>query len=162
MLLSALLAPIRMLFHTQFVAMALAGHAVRWKSPPRGDSETGWRYALRRHGLHTLVGVLWAAIVWWLNPSYLWWLLPVVGALILSIPLSVFTSRVGLGRKLRRRLHSRWRRGRIRGCASLSTRAGARRRKAEHRLARLEQIDHRIEVRARLPQHRNAENDHDG
>ena len=103
MLLSALLAPIRMLFHTQFVAMALAGHAVRWKSPPRGDSETGWRYALRRHGLHTLVGVLWAAIVWWLNPSYLWWLLPVVGALMLSIPLSVFTSRVDLGRKLRRR-----------------------------------------------------------
>jgi membrane glycosyltransferase len=103
MLLSALLAPIRMLFHTQFVAMALAGQAVRWKSPPRGDSETGWRYAFRRHGLHTLVGVLWAAIVWWLNPSYLWWLLPVVGALILSIPLSVFTSRVGLGRKLRRR-----------------------------------------------------------
>ena len=103
MLLSALLAPIRMLFHTQFVAMALAGHAVRWKSPPRGDSETGWGYAFRRHGLHTLVGVLWAAIVWWLNPSYLWWLLPVVGALMLSIPLSVFTSRVGLGRKLRRR-----------------------------------------------------------
>ena len=102
MLLSALLAPIRMLFHTQF-ATALAGHAVRWKSPPRGDSETGWRYAFTRHGLHTLVGVLWAAVVWWLNPSYLWWLLPVVGALILSMPLSVFTSRVGLGRKLRRR-----------------------------------------------------------
>ena len=43
MLLSALLAPIRMLFHTQFVAMALAGRAVRWKSPPRDDNETGWR-----------------------------------------------------------------------------------------------------------------------
>ena len=70
------------------VFMALAGRAVRWKSPPRGDSETGWRYALTRHGLHTLVGVLWAAIVWWLNPSYRWWMLPVVGALILSIPLS--------------------------------------------------------------------------
>jgi membrane glycosyltransferase len=103
MLLSALLAPIRMLFHTQFVAMALAGRAVRWKSPPRGDNETGWRYAFARHGLHTLVGVLWAAVVWWLNPSYLWWLAPVVGALILSIPLSVLTSRIGLGRKLRRR-----------------------------------------------------------
>jgi membrane glycosyltransferase len=103
MVFSALLAPIRMLFHTQFVAMALAGRAVRWKSPPRDDTETGWRYAIRRHGLHTLVGVLWAAFVWWLNPSYLWWLAPVVGALILSIPLSVFTSRIGVGRKLRRR-----------------------------------------------------------
>jgi len=100
---SALLAPIRMLFHTQFVTMALAGRAVRWKSPPRDDNETGWKNAVARHGTHTLVGVLWAAIVWWLNPSYLWWLLPVVGALILSIPLSVLTSRIGLGRRLRRR-----------------------------------------------------------
>lgn len=103
MLLSALLAPIRMLFHTQFVVTALAGRTVRWKSPPRGDNETGWKAALARHGLHTLFGVAWAAYAWWLNPSYLWWLLPVVGALILSIPLSVLTSRAGIGRKLRRR-----------------------------------------------------------
>ena len=103
MLLSALLAPIRMLFHTQFVVTSLAGRTVRWKSPPRGDNETGWKNAIARHGAHTLVGIAWAALVWWLNPSYLWWLLPVVGALILSIPLSVLTSRAGLGRKLRRR-----------------------------------------------------------
>jgi membrane glycosyltransferase len=102
-LLSALLAPIRMLFHTQFVTMALAGRTVRWKSPPREDSETGWGLAFARHGVHTAIGVAWAAIVWWLNPAYLWWLLPVVGALILSIPLSVLTSRSGIGRKLRRR-----------------------------------------------------------
>ena len=75
MLLSALLAPIRMLFHTQFVAMALAGRAVRWKSPPRDDAETGWRHAFARHGMHTLVGVAWAAVVWWLNP-----VVPVVAA----------------------------------------------------------------------------------
>ncbi|MEO9136401.1 MAG: glucans biosynthesis glucosyltransferase MdoH [Casimicrobiaceae bacterium] len=103
MLLSALLAPIRMLFHTQFVTMAFAGRTLRWKSPPRGDSETGWSAAFVRHRVHTLVGVVWAATVWWLNPSYLWWLLPVVGALIVSIPLSVLTSRAALGRKLRRR-----------------------------------------------------------
>ena len=103
MLFSALLAPIRMLFHTQFVLTALAGRTVRWKSPPRGDNETGWRMALARHGVHTCVGVAWAALVWWLNPSYLWWLAPVVGALILSIPLSVISSRTALGRKLRRR-----------------------------------------------------------
>ncbi len=103
MTISALLAPIRMLFHTRFVVTALAGRSVRWKSPPRDDAETGWLEALRRHGLHTLLGVAWAAFVWWLNPSFLWWLLPVVGALILSVPISVITSRAGLGRKLRRR-----------------------------------------------------------
>ena len=46
--------------------------------------------------------MLWAGGIYWLNPSFLWWLLPVVGALILSIPLSVYTSRVTLGRALRK------------------------------------------------------------
>jgi membrane glycosyltransferase len=101
MLISAMLAPIRMLFHSQFVASAFIGWAIHWKSPAREDAETTWREALRRHGAHTLLGVLWAAGVYWLNPSFLWWLLPIVGALILSIPLSVFTSRLGLGRRLR-------------------------------------------------------------
>ncbi|MGH8718178.1 MAG: glucans biosynthesis glucosyltransferase MdoH [Burkholderiales bacterium] len=99
---SALLAPIRMLFHTQFVAAALVGWPLHWKSPARGDAETGWGEALRRHGLHTLIGVVWAGGVYWLNPSFLWWLAPVAGALIVSIPLSVYSSRVSLGRGLRR------------------------------------------------------------
>jgi membrane glycosyltransferase len=100
---SALLAPIRMLFHTQFVLTSLMGRRVRWRSPSRDDSETTWRDALQRHGVHTLLGVAWALFVGWLSPAYLWWLLPVVGALILSVPLSVYTSRVTLGRRLRRR-----------------------------------------------------------
>ena len=98
---SVLLAPIRMLFHTQFVAAALTGRTVHWKSPPREDAATTWSEALRRHGSHTLLGVVWAGGVYWLNPSFLWWLLPVVGALMLSIPLSVFSSRASLGRRLR-------------------------------------------------------------
>jgi len=101
LLLSALLAPIRMLFHAQFVAAALLGVRTSWKSPPRDDSETSWGDALRRHGGHTLLGVAWAGFVYWLDPSFLWWLAPVVGAIMLSIPISVFTSRVGLGRGLR-------------------------------------------------------------
>ena len=99
---SALLAPIRMLFHTQFVVTSLLGRTVQWKSPPREDAETTWREAFRRHGWHTLLGVAWAAGVYWLNPAFLWWLLPVVGALMLSIPLSVYSSRTSLGRRTRR------------------------------------------------------------
>jgi len=75
---------------------------VHWKSPPREDAQTHWGDAVRRHGLHTVIGIVWAAIVYWLNPSFLWWLSPVVGALIVSIPLSVFSSRVSLGRRMRR------------------------------------------------------------
>ncbi|MDB5985549.1 MAG: Glucans biosynthesis glucosyltransferase [Nevskia sp.] len=101
LLFSAALAPVRMLFHTQFVMTALVGWTIQWKSPPREDAETGWGEALRRHGFQTLLGVVWAAGVYWLNPSFLWWLLPVVGALMLSIPLSVYSSRISLGRNLR-------------------------------------------------------------
>jgi len=99
---SALLAPIRMLFHTQFVIAALTGLHVRWSSPPREDSETTWGEALQRHGVHTLIGVAWGAGIYWVHPPYTWWLLPVVGALALSIPISVYSSRISLGRAMRR------------------------------------------------------------
>jgi membrane glycosyltransferase len=102
MLFSALLAPIRMLFHTQFVIAALTGIRIQWKSPPREDTETTWGEAVRRHGPHTVLGAAWAVGVYWLAPSYTWWLMPVAGAVMLSIPLSVYSSRVALGRALRR------------------------------------------------------------
>ena len=101
-LLSALLAPVRMLFHTRFVLLAFLGLTLQWKSPPRQDAETTWRESMLRHGPHTLLGVLWAGGVFWLNPSFVWWLLPVAGALIVSIPVSVYSSRVSLGRRLRK------------------------------------------------------------
>jgi membrane glycosyltransferase len=102
-LFSAMLAPIRMLFHTQFVLAALTGLGVHWKSPRREDAETTWGEAVRRHGVHTLIGAAWVAAMYWLDSFYAWWLLlPVVGPLTLSIPISVYSSRVSLGRRLRR------------------------------------------------------------
>ncbi len=100
---SALLAPIRMLFHARYVTGALLGFAVQWKSPPRDDAETPWAEALRRHGAGTVLGLCWLGIVYWLNPKFLPWLLPVAGALVIAIPLSVWSSRVRLGRQARER-----------------------------------------------------------
>jgi len=94
-----LLAPVRMLFHSQFVSASLIGHKVVWKSPPRDDSQTPWSEAVRRHGWHSLIGLAWAAAVYAVNPGFIGWLLPVAGALMLSIPVSVFSSRVTAGRK---------------------------------------------------------------
>jgi membrane glycosyltransferase len=102
LLFSMLLAPVRMLFHTRFVLGAFLGWAVGWKSPPRADNQTGWGEALRRHGWHSLLGLAWGGGVYWLSPSYVWWLLPITGSLALSIPMSVLSSRVGLGRGMRR------------------------------------------------------------
>ncbi len=99
---SALLAPIRMIFHTQFVCAALLGRPIHWKSPLRADDETGWREALNWHGLHMLMGLGWAVAVYRLDPTFLWWLLPIVGAWMLSVPISVYSSRRGAGRVLRR------------------------------------------------------------
>ncbi|MBK4733138.1 glucans biosynthesis glucosyltransferase MdoH [Noviherbaspirillum pedocola] len=102
LLFSMLLAPVRMLFHTRFVSAAYFGLEMTWKSPPREDSETAWSEAVRKHGSHTVLGFAWGGTVYWLNPSYLPWLMPIAGALVLSIPISVLSSRVSLGRAFRR------------------------------------------------------------
>ncbi|MDB5841729.1 MAG: mdoH [Herminiimonas sp.] len=102
MLFSMLLAPVRMLFHTNFVLAALLGWALHWVSPPRQDTETTWGHAVRKHGGHTILGLAWGVGVYWLNPAFLPWLLPIAGALALSIPISVLSSRVAPGRRLRR------------------------------------------------------------
>ena len=99
---SMLLAPVRMLFHTRFVVAAFLGWPIHWKSPPRKDTQTSWREAVAKHGWHTLLGLAWGAAVFRLNPSFLPWLLPIAGALALSIPLSVLSSRVSLGRHFQR------------------------------------------------------------
>lgn len=97
MLFSMLLAPVRMIFHTRFVLAAFLGWAATWNSPQRDDDSTPWSEAVRRHGPQTLLGVAWALLVAWLNPSFLWWLVPIVGSLMLSIPVSVISSRTNLG-----------------------------------------------------------------
>lgn len=99
---SILLAPIRMLFHTGFVLNTLTGSGIQWKSPQRENAETTWGEAFQRHGWHAMIGLVWAAGVYWLQPAYVLWLLPIVGSLILSIPISVWTSRVSPGLWLRK------------------------------------------------------------
>jgi len=102
-LFSAVLAPIRMVFHTRYVLTNLFGYTVTWRSSTREDSETGWAEAVRHHGFDTVVASAWGLAVFWLNPSYFWWLTPIVVGLVLSVPISVFASRVRLGTAARAR-----------------------------------------------------------
>ena len=99
---SVLLAPVRMLFHTQFVLAALTGVKLNWKSPPREDSATGWGEAFRRHTLHTLLALGWIGAILASAATFQWWLSPVLAGLLLAIPLSAWTSRSGPGRWLQR------------------------------------------------------------
>ena len=100
---SLLLAPVRMLFHTQFVLAALTGIKLDWKSPPRDDAVTGWGEALRRHGTHTLLAFAWIAAILATSAAFPWWLSPVLLGLLAAIPLSALTSHARPGRWLRAR-----------------------------------------------------------
>ncbi|MFZ0254322.1 MAG: glucans biosynthesis glucosyltransferase MdoH [Gammaproteobacteria bacterium] len=101
-LLSSLLAPIRMVFHSRFVVQTVLGRSVTWRSQGREDAETSWRVALRYHGFDTVFASAWGISLYWLNPDYFWWVTPIIGALILSVPVSVYSSRVSLGERTRR------------------------------------------------------------
>jgi membrane glycosyltransferase len=99
---SMLLAPAMMVFHSTFVVTTLAGRPVSWNAQERGDRGIGFGEALWRHKWHVLLGLLWGAVILWLAPRYIWWLLPVLAGLVLSAPLTVLTSRADAGKWARR------------------------------------------------------------
>ena len=101
-LLSSLLAPIRMMFHSRFVVQTVLGRTVTWRSQGREDAETSWGEALRYHGFDTVFASAWGIGLYLLDPDYFWWVTPIIGALILSVPLSVLASRINLGERTRR------------------------------------------------------------
>lgn len=100
-ILSTLLAPLRMWFHSKFVLLTLIGRKIKWDSQQRDGSGTGWSEAVRVHGPASLFACAWLASVYWVNATVFVWLLPVAIPLILAVPLSVYSSRVSLGRALR-------------------------------------------------------------
>jgi len=100
-LLSTSLAPIRMWFHSKFVLLTLLGRQIKWGAQRRNEAEIGWLEALRQHGVSMAFALAWISAAYWLNESFIWWLFPVCGPLMLSVPLSVYSSRVRLGRALR-------------------------------------------------------------
>ena len=101
---STLFAPIRMVFHTRFVLTNLVRPHRHLALP--GARRRARRAGARRSGTTASIRSspsVWAGAVFWLNPSYFWWLTPVVCALILSVPLSVWSSRTGPGQRARKR-----------------------------------------------------------
>jgi membrane glycosyltransferase len=100
--LSALLAPIRMVFHSKFVFSILAGRKVGWNPQKREGLGTSWAEALRFHGAGMALGLVWSGAVLLTNPSFFVWLTPILTALVLSVPLSVWSSRSSVGERFRK------------------------------------------------------------
>jgi membrane glycosyltransferase len=100
---SMLLAPINMIFNTKFVIFTLLGQGVGWVAQKRAADEDGtdWREAIITHGVSTAFGVIWGVSSLILIPAYFAWLSPVLAGLVCSIPLSIFLSKAGFGRRAR-------------------------------------------------------------
>ncbi len=98
---STLHAPLLMLWHTRFIVTNVLGISVGWSTQKRGADGTTWLFAIQRHWGHTFVGMIWGAFMWKLEPMMFWWFIPVLSGMVLSIPLSVFTSRRSLGARAR-------------------------------------------------------------
>lgn len=100
--LSTLLAPLRMWFHSKFVFLTLIGRRIKWNAQRRAATGTQWLEALRAHGTCTVVACAWLIAAWWLALDALVWLFPVIVPLLLSIPLSVMSGSLSIGRATRR------------------------------------------------------------
>jgi membrane glycosyltransferase len=101
-LVSTLLAPIRMLTHSRYVLGALFNVSLAWAGQNRTE-ETRWSEAIIHQAPGTLIAAGWTAFAFWLKPMFFLWSLPVSLPLIFAAPTSVFLSRVSVGRRLRRR-----------------------------------------------------------
>ena len=101
--LSTFLAPVRMWFHCKFVLLTLIGRPIKWTAQRRAADGMPWEEAARAHGVATLVAWGSLAAIAWSDAALFVWVLPVAIPLFLSIPLSVYSGSVSLGRVSQRR-----------------------------------------------------------
>jgi len=99
---SALTAPVIMLFHTKFILFTLLGKKVEWVTQQRGAVGSGWKEAVTAHGDQTLLCLVWLVGAYFVKPWLALVLLPVLGPVLISIPVSVWSSRPGPGKWLRK------------------------------------------------------------
>ncbi len=113
-LVSMLLAPCIMAAHTMMVISIFLGRAVGWGNQNRETDGTSWGDAIRFHAVQTILGIVWSAVA--INIGYhakvpgnfasryafSLWMIPILAGLLLSAPVSVWTSRSRYGRALRR------------------------------------------------------------
>ena len=88
-LLSALVAPVMMLYHSRFVTTTLAGRVVTWNAQTRGERSVTFADAARDHWPAAVTGLLAAVATALAAPAALPWLAPVALGLILAAPVAV-------------------------------------------------------------------------
>lgn len=94
---SALIAPIMMLFQTKIVFDILLGIDAGWSAQNRDAAGTPWIVAFKRHLGHVLLGIMVTVIVYLYAHSLFYWILPITLGLILSVFISVWSSKESVG-----------------------------------------------------------------
>lgn len=98
---SVLLAPLRMWAHSRYVISGLLNVSLEWAGQNRTE-ETTWKDAFITQLPGMLLGLGWSAFAWSLNAMFFLWSLPVALPLILAAPTAVYLSRNSIGQALRR------------------------------------------------------------
>lgn len=98
-----LLAPVLMMFHTKFIVLTICRQKISWGTQRRGQpGESALAETIAAHWGHTLVGMIGLVWVWRIDPGLARWMMPILGGLICSIPLSWVTGSPWVGEALRR------------------------------------------------------------
>jgi membrane glycosyltransferase len=101
-LLSLLLAPVLMIFHTLFVLLTLSGLQIRWNAQNRSDTGLSFIHCLVLYGWITCLGVLTQVLALTFLGGFSYWLTPIFAGWILSPVLAWVTSRKEIGLACRR------------------------------------------------------------
>jgi membrane glycosyltransferase len=100
-ILSALLAPVQMLMQSGSVFQILLGRDTGWQPQRRDDGSIPLRDTVRQHRWHTLLGLFVGISAYTIATSLLIWMSPTIVGLLLAIPLSWFSGKLGAGLALK-------------------------------------------------------------
>lgn len=95
---SALMAPVMMIFQSIAVVEILSGRDAGWQTQRRDDGTVERRELYRKYGVPTLCGVAMAASAYAVSLPLLLWMSPVIVGLLFAIPIGALTARPATGR----------------------------------------------------------------
>ena len=98
--LSALLAPVLMLMQVRQLWQIVRGHDSGWALQSRTSNKLPWRLVLQRHWAHVAMGIILAIGLWFMLPSVLPWMMPVIIGLLGAVVLSRWSADVRMGHQL--------------------------------------------------------------
>jgi membrane glycosyltransferase len=95
---SALMAPVMMIFQSIAVIEILAGRDAGWQTQRRDDGTVERSELYRKYGIPTACGVVMAASAYAVSLPLLLWMSPVVVGLLFAVPIGALTARPAFGK----------------------------------------------------------------